>query len=56
MKERIKLDVKLPEKLQNGEKIICEICKEGILTPVIEDVKHCTCFICDHCGTKVNIN
>ncbi len=43
------------KKMKNGEEVKCKHCGKGIMRPV-GNAKTTSCFICDHCGVKLNIN
>lgn len=43
------------KKLREGQEVICPVCGKGHLKTK-GDAKESTCFICDSCGEKLNIN
>jgi hypothetical protein len=43
------------KKLREGERVMCPLCKSGVLEPVGAcETTHC--FVCDNCKKKLNIN
>lgn len=46
----------LLERLRDNEKIKCESCKKGIYISASSDVKTSDCFVCNVCGSVVQIS
>ena len=49
-------DIRTYYKLYNGEKVICTKCGKGTYEPVGGDCKKTHCFICNFCGSKINMD
>lgn len=45
--------ISLEEKLNNGEEILCDVCKKCLMKPFNAQAKHNHLFICDNCGNKI---
>ena len=43
------------KRLRNGEEVKCKHCENGVLKP-IGDYQTTSCFVCNECGNKININ
>lgn len=43
----------LEKKLNDGEEIVCDVCKKGLMKPFNVQAKHNHLFICDNCGNKI---
>ncbi len=44
------------EDLQNGKKIECDICHKGIYRPFNSKFKVNHAYVCDNCGSCINID
>lgn len=42
------------ERLREGEKIRCELCKEGYFTTVAKDISKSHGFSCSKCNSMIN--
>lgn len=46
------LSVKTKEK----DKVLCRVCKKGIMVPINPAAKENHCFVCNNCGARANID
>ena len=43
-------------RLENGEKVSCPLCEKGVLKPIDEGSRKNSCYECDSCSEKLNID
>lgn len=51
-----KIILKTVEQLHKGESVTCPLCEKGKLRSVNGDPANESCFVCDCCQNKLNIN
>lgn len=44
------------ERLQKGEKVKCKVCQKGIYQPFNPKYKINHAYVCDNCGSSINID
>lgn len=55
METTLKYDYMI-ERLQKGEKVKCKVCQKGIYKPFNSKYKINHAYVCDNCGSSINID